>query len=904
VSIESRIDIVVKNLNQLNKLAANLQNINKTNTQLVKGLGRVEARLAKLNNTDLSKAERSLNNMRQNVDKLDKATGTSGIARTFQNIGTTVKAAAESFSRGFSRTALTSAVLGIGKIGLAGGALKSVLAGVSGQWTLIAAAMMGFGPQIVSSILGISQGLIKVTGGLKNLGKSATETLIGITGGVKNLKLNINETTKSFQNMLVGASLSELNMHVGSARKEMESFWHMTRGAEEAAKKLALAMAAQKKEQAALNKLLLQAQGKSTASAADRAAHKTSAKYRQRQLDMGWNLGSYTDQEGQQQYMWRKASLDIAKQDVQLAEERLKTVLEEEKSAARSKKFREMTQRQARKDKQANIDSRFRENLMLGVGFPMLFGGGVGAIAGGASGAMLQKKMGTQGGFGAQILLSAAGQAFDSFVSQTVQSVTKLGQALTSVGGTFDMMTERSLFSSDATRIHAKNLLAQGKRTEAAALMTKELTKALGPNAIQDLQELGEKSKELSKKWGVLKTQMELLLVGPLTEMIELLNKIVSRETAKNKLSNTMQESQRLGVGNSIDAATKDVIAQEVSKLGGTGKLDRYFPGEQEMVGGLGGIDVNALDAESILKIVEALEKYNKSIEKYSTASKGKVGGILPSVEENNETFQAVEEIIRSQEKLNEKTKIEEEIANAINKEARVEAKLKLAILDIEGEITNEQRERLRLAIEAGDKTEKVKVTWEEIKDVVATGLTDAVMGLIEGTKSLGESLASIAKSIGRMFLNAAFQNMMPASLTGAVTGAEGGYWTNGIKPFASGGLVTRPTIGLVGEAGEDEYIIPASKMSGAMDRYSAGARGQAVIPGGGTVASGSGVSSTPTVVNYTGPVLSFNSEAYVPKSAIPEIINSAARRGAQEGQSKVFSQLKNSRSQRSRVGL
>ena len=61
---------------------------------------------------------------------------------------------------------------------------------------------------------------------------------------------------------------------------------------------------------------------------------------------------------------------------------------------------------------------------------------------------------------------------------------------------------------------------------------------------------------------------------------------------------------------------------------------------------------------------------------------------------------------------------------------------------------------------------------------------------------------------------------------------------------------------------------------------------------------------ATSTTVNYTGPILSFNSEAYVPKSAIPEIINSAARRGAQEGESKVFKQLKNSRSQRSRIGM
>ena len=193
-----------------------------------------------------------------------------------------------------------------------------------------------------------------------------------------------------------------------------------------------------------------------------------------------------------------------------------------------------------------------------------------------------------------------------------------------------------------------------------------------------------------------------------------------------------------------------------------------------------------------------------------------------------------------------------------------------------------------------------IKDKWGEITDIVAGGLTNAVMGLIDGTKSLGESLAGIAKSLASMFLQAGFKSM----IGGIFPTAEGGIHKGGFKAFANGGVATGPTMGLIGEAGEDEYVIPSSKMQGAMERYSAGARGQAVIPGGGTVASGSGVSSAPTTVNYTGPVLSFNSEAYVPKSAIPEIINSAARRGAQEGQSKVMSQLKNSRSQRSRIGL
>ena len=110
--------------------------------------------------------------------------------------------------------------------------------------------------------------------------------------------------------------------------------------------------------------------------------------------------------------------------------------------------------------------------------------------------------------------------------------------------------------------------------------------------------------------------------------------------------------------------------------------------------------------------------------------------------------------------------------------------------------------------------------------------------------------------------------------------------------------------MGIIGEGGESEYVIPASKMDGAMARYSAGARGGAVIPGGshesGTVAGSSGN----TVVEYTGPTLNFNGDEYVPKSAVPDIIGAAAKRGAQAGKAQVIGSLKNSRSQRASLGL
>jgi len=109
--------------------------------------------------------------------------------------------------------------------------------------------------------------------------------------------------------------------------------------------------------------------------------------------------------------------------------------------------------------------------------------------------------------------------------------------------------------------------------------------------------------------------------------------------------------------------------------------------------------------------------------------------------------------------------------------------------------------------------------------------------------------------------------------------------------------------MGLVGEAGEDEYIIPASKMAQSMQRYSSGARGESVIPGTGQSSAGGGANAQ-TTVNYSGPILSFNSEDYVPKSAIGQIIISEASKGAKAGEARTLYSLQNSRSRRQGIGL
>jgi len=73
---------------------------------------------------------------------------------------------------------------------------------------------------------------------------------------------------------------------------------------------------------------------------------------------------------------------------------------------------------------------------------------------------------------------------------------------------------------------------------------------------------------------------------------------------------------------------------------------------------------------------------------------------------------------------------------------------------------------------------------------------------------------------------------------------------------FADGGVVKRPTIAMVGEGGEPEYIIPESKMAATAQNYLAGQRGAGAIQ--------SGTTSGPTINVTTGPVVEFNGERYV----------------------------------------
>jgi len=174
------------------------------------------------------------------------------------------------------------------------------------------------------------------------------------------------------------------------------------------------------------------------------------------------------------------------------------------------------------------------------------------------------------------------------------------------------------------------------------------------------------------------------------------------------------------------------------------------------------------------------------------------------------------------------------------------------------------------------------------------------------GTMSFAgrDYINTLANRLGQAGVTGTFNVQQAASILAAKSGEQQ-------KGYAEGGYVTRPTNALIGEGGESEYVIPSSKMSTAMQRYSAGVRGEAVTAGAVTAGSTSTANYSSqqnayyggggTSVNITtGPVIRMNNRDYVTMTDMQRGMAAAAN----AGQANMMRQLGRSYAARRSMGL
>jgi hypothetical protein len=158
------------------------------------------------------------------------------------------------------------------------------------------------------------------------------------------------------------------------------------------------------------------------------------------------------------------------------------------------------------------------------------------------------------------------------------------------------------------------------------------------------------------------------------------------------------------------------------------------------------------------------------------------------------------------------------------------------------------------------------------LETINATNRSNELVGVIQvgtsQTRIFADAMSDVAAyarvaadDIARAFRNQQLLNSARgARTTTAKKAADGAFWAGGFKAFAKGGVVNRPTLGLIGEGGESEYIVPESKAAGFATSYLFGKRGEDAIP-----SEGSGAGAPPLTINVTtGPVMEFDGQRYV----------------------------------------
>ena len=246
----------------------------------------------------------------------------------------------------------------------------------------------------------------------------------------------------------------------------------------------------------------------------------------------------------------------------------------------------------------------------------------------------------------------------------------------------------------------------------------------------------------------------------------------------------------------------------------------------------------------------------------------------------------------------------------------------------------------------------------QTVQSELASAMSNAITGVIDGTMTVKEAMANMFKNIGKAFIDMATQMIAKAIVMKALgiflPGLSGGF-NMGTTPLGAGGgsvggigtlgpnfgfqvgaaqgaYVNSATPALIGEGGVPEYVIPENKMESSMKRFAQGIRGDGVVKGADSSFSSqnrsqaqptalgdvsrryspgnnysstnnfgaSGSASDNYSINLTGEQLVFNEKNYISQDEIPNIISQASM----QGEARTLRKLRMSQGTRQKIGI
>ncbi len=482
---------------------------------------------------------------------------------------------------------------------------------------------------------------------------------------------------------------------------------------------------------------------------------------------------AFKDQVDKKTQAAKKAANDITKLEKQEAAQRNKLQAEAAKNYERLENNKEKRAKQRHRDalkRERDIAAatrrrradrreamgRIGENLMLGAGFPLLFGGGAGAVGGGVLGAGIQAATGSKG-FGAQILFSALGQQVDAFVGK----ISTLGKAFNTLNPDVDAVIG-SL--GETNTVFGKHLEMLKKiKGEKAAMdaATAAIEKIIGKAGLAKIKEFGQDATDLGNEWAKVMLRMQASVAA-----------LITRTGILKKLAESM------AMGTDFQKANLAVITGTASPE--LMKLWKAYEKQNTRMGALENTFRNTilrpLNKDGSFKYPSQAELRPLIGAQYREDQKKTAPTLLGPGADKTADLEA------------QRAKLEQ-IFHLGEKQAAIEEKIKNMKEDGITLTEKEYREKLN----AIDSLQEMHAMYKQISQVIKDGMVDAIWQAIEGTKTLGQTAASVFRQIAKMMINYGITNAF---------GPKGLGWLK----MAKGGPVKGDQSYIVGERGPELF--------------------------------------------------------------------------------------------------
>ena len=438
--------------------------------------------------------------------------------------------------------------------------------------------------------------------------------------------------------------------------------------------------------------------------------------------------------------------------------------------------------------------------------FPLLFGQGpIGGAAGFAGGFLGTKIGGQMGGFAGGLVATSILQQLTTFRD----NITQLADAFSVEAFNLDKIVNSLglLGSEEAKRL---KMIEQLRGKEAALNeATMQLTKTIGEDGVASLKEFSDMTKTMGNN---LRRSMTRMMSGITSSIMNSrLGKFFQQgankkavnaalpsdiETTDPVLKNLLKNRESLLLKQTNMSANLDAAAQKKTIIGPLGfKSGGLFPQQMPDLDALEKAAKEKKAAEQTLKVIDMqLNSINKSVEarKENLFNEEKERTIL----ENKKL--TTELILKN---IKEENLFLQQSMSMGSQQAEIEQKIR----DIRAQreksgkkLLDHDEEALRNQFKLNNALNQANELYMEIGQTIKSGITDAIMGAIEGTKTLGDVARQVFAQISRSLISSGV-NTIGKSL--------------GIPGMAAGGPVAGGKSYIVGERGPELFTPKGSGM-------------------------------------------------------------------------------------------